>query len=181
MARNTKTADEAPVDVPEDEEEVNQEDVEGELNAMLADSAEEGADLADDEVEIDLSEAESFEPFTATVPVEVVAAVLKHGKTSKKPYVELKLRVFEGDYEKRILWTNINLTGKGAGFATDKLRALGLDFDPKHPRIKLKGLVGRRCNVACAPDEREEYSHKVVVGKFTRYVSAAEESAADLK
>ena len=158
-----------------------------ELDALMAKAAEEGEDIGDDEVEIDLSEAETFEPFTAKVPVEIVARALKHGKDSGKPYLELKVRVFEGEFEKRVLWTNINLTGKGAGFGFDKLAAFGAkDKDGNavsrdNPKVSLKGLLGLRAFAECAPDERAEYAHKVVVGKITPYVSAAEAEAENLK
>jgi hypothetical protein len=138
-------------------------------------------DAEADELEIDLSEAETYEPFEAKVPVEIVAAATKFGKESKKPYLELKLRVFEGEFEKRVLWTNINLTGKGAGFGVEKLAAFGYAIDKDKPRVKPSALVGLKATAACAPDEREEYAHKVVVGKITRYVSEAEASADELK
>jgi hypothetical protein len=170
----------------EDTQEISEGDVDEELNELIAASGE-GSELADDEVEIDLSEAATFEPFTARVPVEVTGAALKHGKASTKPYIELKLRVFEGEYAKRVLWTNINLTGLGAGFGFDKLSLLGATskdgqlITSKNRRISLGKLVGLRCLVDCAPDEREEYAHKVVVGKFYKYVSAAESEAENLK
>lgn len=158
-----------------------------ELDALMAAAAEAGEELGDDEVEIDLSEAVTFEPFEARVPIEITAAAKKHGKESKKPYLELKVRVFEGEFEGRVLWTNINLTGKGAGFGFDKLEAFGAkskDGKPvsrENPRIFLGGLKGLRASADCAPDEREEYKKKVVVGKIVAYVSEAEAEADNLK
>lgn len=170
----------------EETSELTTEEVDEELQKLI-DSSGEGAELADDEVEIDLSEAATFEPFTARVPVEITGAALKHGKDSKAPYIELKLRVFEGEYAKRVLWTNINLTGLGAGFGFDKLSILGATskdgqlITSKNRRISLGNLIGLRCSVDAAPDKREEYSHKVEVGKFYKYVSAAESEAENLK
>lgn len=151
------------------------------LDELMRQAAEDGADIGDDELEIDLSEAETFEPFTAKVPVEIIAVQLKTGKESGKPYLELKLRVFEGEFAKRILWTNVNLTGKGAGIGYDTLAAFGYSLDREKPKVKRSALIGLKAVASCAPDKREEYSHKVVVGKITTYTSADEEDAADLK
>lgn len=151
------------------------------LDEMMARAAEEGAELTDDEVEIDLSEAVNFDPFSDTVPVEIAVAALKHGKESKKPYIELKLRVFEGEYEGRILWTNLNLTGKGAGFSRDKLAAFGHPIDEDNPKVSPKKLVGAQGMAVCAPDTREGYEHKVLVSSIKKYVTAAEAEAENLK
>jgi hypothetical protein len=155
--------------------------VSDDLDELMRQAAEEGEAIGDDEVEIDLSEAATFEPFTADVPVEIVGRALKYGKESKAPYLELKLRIFEGEHVKRILWTNINLTGAGAGFGVEKLAAFGYSLDKDKPKVKLSALDGLKALASCAPDSREEYKHKVVVGKIKPYVSEAEAQAADLK
>lgn len=156
-----------------------------ELEALMAAAAEQGEEIGDDEVEIDLSEAVTFEPFEAKVPVEIVAAVVKQGPKSR--YIETKVRVFEGEYEGRVLWVNLTLTGKGASFGFEYLGAFGAKskdgelVTKDNPRISLKQLQGLRAFAACAPDPREEYKHKVVIGKITPYVSAAAEEAESLK
>jgi hypothetical protein len=165
-----------------------EDEVDNELQELLEQAQADGEDIGDDEVEIDLSEAATFEAFTAPkVPVEITAAALKHGKDSKKPYIEFKMRVIEGEYEGRILWTNVNLTGKGAGFGFDKLTVLGAKskdgqlITKENRRVSLAGLKGLRASVDVAPDKREEYKHKVVVGKFHPYVSPDAAAAGDIK
>ena len=153
-------------------------DAENELAAMVA-AAEEGEAIGDDEVEIDLSEAVSFEAITADVPVEIVAAELKKGPKAR--YIELKLRVFEGEHEKRLFWTNATVSGKGAGIGFDELNAFGADIDRKAPKVSCKALIGLRAVASVAPDKREEYAHKTVVGRIKRYVSEADKEAANLK
>lgn len=185
-ARKPKVKDE-PVDDVKDDVVVGSDEVDSELAELLAQAQVEGEDIGDDEVEIDLSEAATFEAFTDRVPVEVTAAALKHGKESKAPYIEFKLRVIEGEYEGRVLWTNVNLTGKGAGFGFDKLSVLGAKskdgtlISKENRRIALSNLKGLRASVDVAPDEREEYKHKVVVGKFHPYVSPDAAAAEEVK
>lgn len=190
MTARKPKADEPVDDVTEPEAttpDAPPDEVDSELQELLAQAQAEGEDIGDDEVEIDLSEAATFEAFTDRVPVEVTAAALKHGKDSKAPYIEFKLRVFEGEYEGRILWTNVNLTGKGAGFGFDKLSILGARskdgtlITKENRRISLAGLKGLRASVDVAPDEREKYKHKVVVGKFHPYVSPDAEAAEEVK
>lgn len=153
-----------------------------EFDKMLEEAGEEGFDAADDLIDIDLSEAMTFEPFTAKVPVEIVTAILKRAQEPPhNPYIELKVRVFEGEFEGRILFTNLNLKGKGAGIAMDKLRAFGYSVDPEKPQLSPAKLIGLRANAACAPDDREEYSHKVVVGKITKYVAEQKAAEAEVK
>lgn len=143
-----------------------------ELDDLLGQAAAEGAeDGDDDEVDIDLSESVSYEAFTAKVPVEIVKATKLVGKDSGKPYVKLQLRIFEGEYEGRVVFTNLNLTGKGAGFGADKLKAFGYVIDPDRPKLRLKALLGLKAIASCAPDKREQYSDNVEVGKITRYVA----------
>jgi len=161
---------------------------ESELDALMRQAAEEGEDVGDDEVDIDLSEAATFEPFTdKNVPIEITTASRKVGKDSGAPYLELKVRVFEGEHAKRVLWTNINLTGKGAGFGIDKLAAFGAtskDGTPissKNTKLYLPGLVGLKALAECAPDEREEYKTKVVIGKIKPYGDADEDEVENLK
>jgi len=169
-------------DVKDDDEKI-----EDELNELLDQAQAEGEDIGDDEVEIDLSEAVNFDPFTARVSVEVTAAALRHGNDSKAPYIEFKMRVFEGEYEGRCLWTNVSLTGKGAGFGFDKLSALGAKskdgtlISREHRRISISGLKGLRAAVDVAPDKRKEYKHKAEVGKFHKYVSPDAAAAEDIK
>ena len=194
-ARKPKAEAEVETGVPDD---ITEQDVldalsedDNELDALMRQHAEEGAEIGDDEVDIDLSEAETYEPFTATVPVEITTAALKvAGQNAKVPgskYLELKLRVFEGEYEKRVAWTNVSLTGKGAGFGIDKLEAFGAESKSGDPinkdnvKVYLPGLRGLRALAACAPDPREEYKHKLVVGKISRYVSEGEAEAENLK
>lgn len=157
------------------------------MDEMLADAADAGADLADDEVEIDLSEAETYEPFTAKVPVEIVSATLEHGNDSKLPYLNLKLRVCEGEHEGRVMFTNVMLKGKGAGIGYDKLGAFGatsadgVAVSRDNPKISLTRLEGLRAVADCAPDTRDGYTHKVVVGRISKYVSADAVEAEALK
>lgn len=153
-----------------------------ELDEMLAEAAANGEEIGDDYLEIDLSEAATFEPFEAKVPVEIIGVESKRGKEAPHtPFLELKLRVFEGEYEGRTLFESVMLAGKGAGFGRDKLAAFDYMVDPEKPRVSPKALKGRRAFAECAPDTREEYKHKVVVGKLTKYVSADEEAATEVK
>lgn len=151
------------------------------FDKMMEEAVDEGDDIGSDVVDIDLSEAMTFEPFTAKVPVEIVTAALKHSQEAGNPYIEMKLRVFEGEHEGRILFTNLNLKGKGAGFAMDKLAAFRYEVDPEKPQLAMSKLIGLRATASCAPDTREEYSHKVVVGKITRYVAEQEAAEAEVK
>lgn len=144
-----------------------------------------GMELAEGEVLIDLSEAETYEPFTAVVPVCILTATMKTGKTSGKPYIELKLKVTEEDeeYAGRILFTNLNLTGKGAGFAIGDLEKFGAtskDGTPiskTNPRIDIEGLPGLTARASVAPDDREEYSDKCVVKRILKGASDPDESS----
>jgi hypothetical protein len=173
------TAKRVKDEVPEDDEN---------LDELIAQSVEEGAELADDEVEIDLSEAVSYKPFTDRVAVEVVKAELKHGKTSKNPYIKLQLKVIEGEHAKRVLFTNVTLTGTGASFGFETLESLGAKskdgelITEKNRRVWPPGLVGLKAIASVLPDERPEYNTQTVVkGALKPYVSADDEDAADLK
>jgi len=170
VAKAKQVAEHAePEDIEDDV--LDESEIEEGLDDLIQES-DAGYEVADDEVDIDLSEAVSFEPFTGTVPAEVVKATLTHGQASKKPYIELRLQVTEGEFEKRMLFYNINLTGKGAGFAGEALRILGYPIDPKRPKVSPKRLVGAKCNAVCAPDEREEFAHKVVVKRLKPLTAA---------
>jgi hypothetical protein len=150
------------------------------LEDLMEKAAEEGAEIGD-EVDIDLSEAETYEPFEADVPVEITTALLKRSKENHNPYIELKLRVFEGEYLGRVVFSNLNLTGKGAGFAFADLKSFGYEVDKDKPKVSVTRLIGLKAIAVCKPDDREGYSHKVKVKRIKRYVSEAEAATDDLK
>jgi hypothetical protein len=140
----------------------------------LLDAVHAGIELAEGEVLIDLSEADTFDPFTAVVPVVIVTAEMKTGKDSGKPYIKLRLKVTSGEYEGRVLFTNLNLTGKGAGFAMKDLEKFGATskdgkpINKDNPRIDIEGLPGLEARASVAPDSREEYSDQVQVNKILK-------------
>jgi hypothetical protein len=180
MARKTKAQLEAEAlaAAAANEEEDGEEAGSGnpELDALMAAAAEEGDAVGeddDDELDIDLSEAEDFSPFKAKVPVEIVGTKVKVANDSKNKYIELKLRVFEGDYEGRILWRNLPLKGKGSGFTRDILTAFGAGIDWDAPKIVPSALLGLQAYTQAAPDKREEYKHKVVTGTFSAYTGGS--------
>jgi hypothetical protein len=184
------TAKRVKDEVEVDPEVPNPDGDEAELNGLIAQSVEEGAALDDDEVEIDLTEATSYKPFTAKVAVEVRKATLKRAKGGDhNQYIELQLSVIEpGEHLKRALFTNVTLKGTGAGFGIETLESLGATskdgelISEKNRRVYPPGLVGLKGVASCAPDEREEYNHKTVVkGALKPYVSPDAAESADLK
>jgi len=157
-----------------------EEDKEKSLAELMEDAVHEGGEIGD-EVEIDLSEAETYEPFDAAVPVEIIAAAMRKSKDKGNPYIELRLRVFEGEYLNRQVYSNLNLTGKGAGFAFADLKSFGYEIDKDKPRVSVTALIGLKAVAVCKPDAREDFSHKVVVKRIRRYIPEAEAAAEDLK
>lgn len=160
---------------------------------MYTASVEAGEEYGED-IEIDLSEAVSFEPFNADkLPVEIVGAKLKKGTESGKPYVELQLLSFgDHEYAGRTLWTNINLTGKGAGIGFDQLEAFGATsksgepVSRENPKLHLPGLVGLLglAKVRIGKDRTvngQHYEGRAEVKAIKPYISPDEEAAADLQ
>jgi hypothetical protein len=146
---------------------------EANLDELTRQAAEEGADIGDEELEIDLSDAVDLSPFAGKdVPVEVVKAVKTPSKsTPGNTYIKLHLRVFEGEFKGRYIFDNVNLKGKGAGFARSSLDALGAGIDWDAPRIRPSKLVGLRALVKTAIDVQEDYADKTVVKGWKPYRS----------
>jgi ribosomal protein S28E/S33 len=152
-----------------------------ELDALMERAAAEGEDIGDDELEIDLSEAVDVSPFAAKgVPVEVVKSLVKTSAAGNK-YIKLQLRVFEGEYTKRVIFENVNLKGTGAGFGRQTLDALGAGIDWDAPRVKPQALVGLKGLVDTVVTSQEGYSDKTECKNWRPYASAAAEDAASLK
>lgn len=152
-----------------------------ELDALMERAATEGEEVGDDELDIDLSEAVDISPFASKgVPVEVVKVLVKTSAAGNK-YIKLQLRVFEGEYEKRVIFENVNLKGTGAGFGRQTLDALGADINWDAPRIKPQSLVGLKATIDTVVTSQEGYSDKTEAKNWRSFVSAATEAAASLK
>lgn len=159
------------------------------LDPALLQAAADGEDFGDD-VDIDLSEAINFDPFEADdLPFEVIAAEKKIGKTSKAPYIELTVKAFDHEeFAGRQLYTNVNLTGKGAGIGFDTLEALGATdkagnlVTRDNPKVNPGRLVGLKglAKVRIKPAEGE-YKAKAEIKRVRPYVSDAVAEASDLK
>jgi hypothetical protein len=152
-----------------------------ELEALMNKAAQEGDDIGEDELEIDLSEAVDLSPFASKgTPVEVVKTLVKTSAAGNK-YIKLQLRVFEGEHEGRVIFENVNLKGTGAGFGRQTLDALGAGIDWDAPRVKPQSLVGLKASIDTVVTSQEGYSDKTEAKNWKPYVSAAAEEAASLK
>jgi hypothetical protein len=152
-----------------------------ELDVLMAAAAEAGEDIGDEELDIDLSEAVDISPFAAKgVNIEVVKAVAKLSSAGNK-YIKMQIRVFEGDFEKRVIFDNVNLKGAGAGFGRQTLDALGAGIDWAAPKVKASKLIGLKATVDCVIESQEGYNDKTVVKNWRPYKSADTAAAAEVK
>ena len=154
-----------------------------ELDDLMARAAEAGEEAVDDlDAEIDLSELDQAEeqeewaPFAAKrVPVEITEITLKKGENSGDAYLNLRLDVFEGPYDKRVLFDIVMLQGKGVGMGKKKLRQLGVDTSQTFRRTQL--INTRHFITTKIKKATDEYDAKTVVRSYDGPASAAAEAA----
>lgn len=121
-------------------------------------------------VEIDLSDAKSYEPLVGTFPMEVKAA---ENKVTKKGERAIKLTLVVIDGEDRAgahAWKWIMLQGAGTGRTRKILDALGAGVDWAAPKISSAALVGLRGNVLCKQDPRPDFDDQTEVVSVKKFV-----------
>lgn len=117
-----------------------------ELDDLLARSDAQ-SELEEDDVELDLSEAGSYDPFVGKFPAMVTKIEFTYAKGgSKGPMLKTEVTVIEGEHKGRKAWTNLMLKGKGAWKTKQAVVALGLDIDLDATPVRL-GKVSRFLNI----------------------------------
>ncbi len=139
-----------------------------EFDDMLATASDE---LEDDEEELDLSEEgpeRDFEPFRGSFEAVVLKAESVNAKSTGARMVKVEAVITEeGPHKNQHLWFNCMLGGKGVFFIKSFVKALGLEYDPEHPKVKPSAWVDRPfiATTVIAP-ARGEYAAKTEVKSF---------------
>lgn len=78
-------------------------------------------------VKVDFSDVESFEPVEdGEYPVVIEEAEMRESQSSDYPYINLKLRISEGEHEGRFLWTMCSLHPKALWRTKETFENLGI-------------------------------------------------------
>ena len=115
-----------------------------ELDDLVASYDEARAELEEDDVELDLSEAGGFEPFEGKHPSTITKIEVVKAKTTGTPMLKCEVTIIDGDYKGRKVWPNFMLKGGGAWKTKDLITATGQDIDlaPAEGNVQL-GKVSR--------------------------------------
>jgi len=112
-------------------------------------------------LEIDTTEATSFEPIPDDQYEAQVLEVSEVKKGPKAMYVAVTFEITDGEYANRRLWRNYTIEGKGVSFFTELWRkATGeeLEIGEAGLSVDTDDLVGKRIVVIT---EQEEYEEQV--------------------
>lgn len=114
------------------------------------------------DLNLDLSEAQSFDPVPDDTYLCEVVEVSDVQSGQKANYVTVTLEIAEGEHQGRRLFNNLMVTGKASGMFVDFLnKALDTDYDVDEMdelTINTDDLIGARVGVITKQEEYPEGS-----------------------